>query len=344
MNYRTEISIPNSHIQINHNHGILTIGSCFAENISQHLKYYRFDALENPFGVLYNPVSIYQAIKLIFNNKTFEPDDLIYHDSEWHSFYHHSDFSHHDINVCLQRINSQLEAVRLYLKNCNCVIITYGTSYVYKYKSNGIIVSNCHKLPANQFTHYRLTSADTAEYIQSSWELLKQLNPKLNCIFSISPVRHWKDGAVDNQISKSALLLALHETIKEKSDCSYFPAYEIMMDDLRDYRFYDADLVHPNQIAKDYIWEKFSQCYFTETCLGTLKDIKKLAQARLHRPRNIYSEKHRRFVKDQLQLIDQLKKKYPYLKLEDDYNYFMRQKLDNGNFSTHPLNPPLFKK
>ncbi len=327
MKFRTEVVLSQSKIKIEHQNKIMTIGSCFAENIARYLKYYRFNILENPFGILYNPASIFKSIELITNRKKFLKEEMIFDQEEWHSFYFHSDFSHHIEDVCLKNINNSLEKSIEFLKECDTVIITYGTSYVFEYKHSGEIVSNCHKIPADKFRRYRLPLGEVKNYVIKTIELLRKLNKGIKIILTVSPVRHWKDGAVDNQLSKSTLLLAIHEVISELDYCEYFPSYEIMMDDLRDYRFYESDLVHPNLVAQDYIWEKFISSYFTEKCKIAISEIGKIAEARKHRPRNPKSKKHQEFVNNQLKIIDELKIKYKHVDFKNDYEYFVKQKL-----------------
>jgi len=322
MKFRTEINIPKSKMQFEHSDKVLTLGSCFAENISQYFDYYKFNILENPFGVLYNPVSIYNSLKLTVEEKQFTKEDLIYDQTEYHSFFHHSDFSHHDTEECLQKINDNFKITNKFLKNCDKIIITFGTSFVFKHKEKNIIVSNCHKIPQSEFERIRLTVDETKDYLQKIIDTLRIYNSTLSIVFTVSPVRHWKDGAVDNQLSKSILLLAVNEIANKNNNCEYFPSYEIMMDDLRDYRFYAEDLIHPNKIAVDYIWEKFGETHFTESCFEIMNEVKKVAQAFKHRPRNINSEKHKEFIKTNMELIDKLTAKFSHLNFENELKYF----------------------
>ena len=325
MEFRTEINIPQSKIQFEHSDKILAIGSCFAENISGYFNYYKFNILENPFGVLYNPVSIYNSLKLTIKGKLFTKEDLFFDQSEYHSFYHHSDFSHHDANACIKQINDNFKITKEFLKNCDKLIISYGTSYVFNHKEKDIIVSNCHKIPQKEFTRFRLSIEEVIDYTQRIIDQIKILNPKLKIIFTVSPVRHWKDGAVDNQLSKSTLLLAVNEIVNKNDNCEYFPSYEIMMDDLRDYRFYAEDLIHPNKIATDYIWKKFSENHFTDACFKIMTEVKKIVQAATHRPRNTKSEQHQIFLKNQISSIEKFQKKYSHLDFKKELDNFNSQ-------------------
>jgi len=245
MKFRTEINLDKSKHPIDHDEKIVTIGSCFAQNIGEYFEHFRFNVMCNPFGVLYNPISSFNSFNLARDKKTFTRGDLIESNGEWHSFYHHSDFSHHDHKICLEKINSGLKATFDFLSKTDVIIITYGTTYVYRHIEQNIVVSNCHKIPANEFEHYRLSLDETKKVIEQTINLLKAANKNIRIIFTVSPVRHWKDGAVNNQLSKSTLLLAVDKIVKSNKNCEYFPSYEIVMDDLRDYRFFDSDLLHP---------------------------------------------------------------------------------------------------
>jgi hypothetical protein len=325
MKFRTEINPLKSELQIEHKDSVITFGSCFAENISEYFQFYRFNVMKNPFGVLYNPVSVLNAVKSLEEQKVFSEEDLVYHQDEWHSFYHHSDFSNHKKEECLNSINDRIKSAAEFARKANVIIITFGTSFVFKHIKKDIIVSNCHKIPSSQFTRFRLSLQETIENINSIVDIISRLNREVEIIFTVSPVRHWRDGAVENQLSKATLLLAVNSVVNSSSNCFYFPSYEIVMDELRDYRYYETDMLHPNKLATDYIWEKFSETHFSEKCLSAINEIKVIAEARMHRPRNIHSEAHQKFLKKQIKLIDQLELKYGHLNLEEDKNYFREQ-------------------
>ena len=322
MKFRTEIQIKNPQNSIEHDDPIATIGSCFAENIADYLIRFRFNVLNNPFGILYNPISILNVLSLITSGREFTEEDLVFHDNLWHSWYHHGSFSHPDAHQCLTRINNQLQKAKQFFSECNYLIITYGTAYVFEHIESGMIVSNCHKIPSNKFKRYRLNMDDIEKNINKTIKLAKALSPSIKVIFSVSPIRHLKDGMIDNQISKSSLVLALQNTIRDEDWCFYFPAYEIMMDDLRDYRFYESNLTHPNQMAIEYIWDKFSESWLSEDCNSTIKDIEKLNQARVHTSLFPGSKKDIEFKQKQLELLEKLKTKYPHIDFSEDLKYF----------------------
>ncbi len=322
MRFRTEVDPVPLKNRLEHHQGIITLGSCFADTISAYLERYRFKVAANPFGVLFNPVSILRSMKLAAERRQFTGDDLVEHQGEWHSFFHHSDFSSHDPGVVIRRINSGLEEVNRFLKRADLAIITFGSSYTYRLRSTGETVSNCHRIPASEFLRHRLSSGEIEDSLHELIGLLTSLKSDIRFIFTVSPVRHWKDGAVENQLSKSLLITALHRVLESHDNAGYFPSYELMMDDLRDYRFYAADLLHPNKIASDYIWEKFSGSCFSNTCLKAVADMERLAAAMEHRPRNEKSPEHRRFLNENLEYVAELSKKYTYIDFTREREYF----------------------
>lgn len=322
MKFRTEIEPAPLHEPIEHHRRIITLGSCFADNISAYFERYKFRILSNPFGVLFNPVSILNSIKQGVERKMFCKDDLVEYRGEWHSFYHHSDFSSHDPHTVIQKINTGLQEVYDFLKTADLAIITFGTSYIYKLKSTGETVSNCHRIPESRFIRHRLSMEEIVESLEALIDLLTSFRSEIRFIFTVSPVRHWKDGAVENQLSKSLLITALHRVLENHAHSNYFPSYELMMDDLRDYRFYAPDLLHPNSIAVDYIWEKFSGSCFSRQCLDAIADVGRLAAAMDHRPRNEESPEHKKFLKKNLVYAEELSKRYDYIDFSRELEYF----------------------
>ncbi len=325
MDFRTEIKLAKSQTDINYSDKIITFGSCFAENIGEYFNRYRFNVLPNPFGVLYNPVSIYNAIKRTVKGAQFTPEEIVYNQEEWHSFYFHSDFSTPDKDKLLENINSITNKTLQYLKEASFVVITYGTAFVYRYNETGKIVSNCHKIPAKQFTRELLDMETVTDSISNTVELLNKINPSLKIIFTVSPVRHWKDGAIDNMRSKSILLLAIHEIVSSKENCTYFPSFEIMMDDLRDYRFYENDMLHPSSTAVKYIWEKFGDVFFTSKTREIMTKAFKIDKARMHRVKNKNSDSYKKFVMRTIKQIEELTKVEASINLISDMDYFREE-------------------
>jgi hypothetical protein len=260
------------------------MGSCFVENISVKMLQAGFTADVNPFGIVYNPASLAAGLYDLINKKTYTENQLFRHEGACHSFSHHSRFSGTTTETVLEKINSSIGRSSEFLRQATILIVTFGTANTYRFISSGEVVSNCHKLPAKLFEENRLT----IRQITGQWnELIRELqilNPGLKILFTVSPIRHWKDGANANQLSKATLLLALNELIEANTGCYYFPSYEILLDDLRDYRFYADDLIHPNSQALDYIWEKFGDAYFDLKTKELIKVYEKKQKALNHRP------------------------------------------------------------
>ena len=313
MKFTTPINIkPNK--TIDHNSRILMLGSCFTENIGKKLIESGLNVVMNPMGILYNPISIYTALERIIDGREFTDSDLFFHNGLWASFMHHGSFSHSDKNEALRIMNERLHEGHEQLKNATHLIITFGSAEVYEIiepqyctsSSSKQIVSNCHKLPSRNFST-RLLSIDE---ITTPYTQLSTLNSQLSTIFTISPVRYLGNGAHNGQINKSTLLLATDQICQKTKD-DYFPAYEIMMDELRDYRYYAADMIHPSEIAVDYIFERFTETYFTPEAIRTAEEVQKIKKSLSHRPLHPDSEEYKKFQKKLLQQIDDITKKYP---------------------------------
>lgn len=320
--FRTEIKPKSSENKITYDSKVLLVGSCFSDNIGEKLANYKFKVLNNPFGVLYNPYSIYNSLNILLNNTIFDLNNLHFYNGKWSSFNHHTTFSNSNKTICLENINKALKKSSTFLKKADFLFITFGTARIYTYKKTGQIVSNCHKIPAKQFDHTLLTVDKIVELYNDILTALFNNFPKINIVFTISPIRHWKDGAFGNQLSKSVLFLAINELLKSFDNISYFPAYEIVMDDLRDYRFYEENMLHPNQTAVNYIWEHFVNSYIDKNCSIIFPDILKIANAFHHKPSETSSQEFVKFAIKITQLIDVLYKKYPYLDFTKEKNYF----------------------
>lgn len=314
MELQTKIDIVRPNFEINYRSSILMIGSCFTENIGEKLAYFKFNIDLNPCGIVYNPFSVANVLQLLLAHKRLTESDLLPNNGKWVSLLHHGRFSALQAADCLKNINERLELSAARLKTTNVLIITWGTSWVYRYKENGMIVSNCHKFPAAAFDRFRLTVAEIVEKYTELIARLKTLTPDLQILFTVSPVRHWKDGAHGNQLSKSVLLLAIDELVR-KFDCvSYFPAYEIVMDELRDYRFYAEDMLHPSTRTIDYIWEKFGENYLSKETETLRKRIDKINKTLLHRSSDPDSPAA-------LELQERLKKEIKEIEQEYGFTY-----------------------
>lgn len=309
--FRTVVDIPDSRHKTGYETLSFWMGSCFTENIGSRLKELKFPAVVNPFGVLYNPESIRNSLNILMENRIFTRKDLHYGNDLWYSFYHHSSFSHPDRDICLQRINESTCRSSAYLKEAKLLFITFGTARAYRHTGSGLIVSNNHKLPHNMFSQVLLEVDDIVDSYKALIGDLMKYNPELKLVFTLSPIRHWKDGATDNQISKATLLLAIAGLAEMFENVNYFPAYEIVMDELRDYRFYAEDMLHINKQGVDYIWKRFMESFVSKDASGVIKKVSSITQGIEHRPFNPHTEKHRLFLYGLLRRIDEVEKSVP---------------------------------
>ena len=298
-------------------------GSCFVENIGEKLQKSKFQTLINPFGILYNPASIHASLVRILEKKLFSENELFEHEGVWKSFSHHSRFAELSPQAFLNNTNKKLEETCEFLQTTDFLIITFGTSWIYRLKESGEVVSNCHKLPGSYFIREKLSpEAIVATYTEVIRNLL-QIRPEISIIFTVSPIRHWKDGAHENQLSKATLLLAIEQLqLLFPDNIIYFPAYEIVLDELRDYRFYAEDMIHPNETAISYIWERFSGCFFSKETEKQLFEIEKLNSATQHRPFNSQSKAFQEFIRKNLKLLEDMEKKYTELDFRKERIYF----------------------
>ncbi len=308
--FRTEFKIAESKTKITCKSKLMFFGSCFTENIGNKISELYLQNIINPFGILYNPASTAENLNLLISEKKFSEKDLSFYNHKWLSYNHHGKFSDKDKNKCLQNINQELSKASLAIKNTDFLFITFGTSWIYKLKENNKIVANCHKIPAKEFVRKRLTISEIVDDYTKFITKISKINPKLKIVFTVSPIRHWKDGANGNQLSKSVLLLAIEEIIKQNSNSIYFPSYEIIMDDLRDYRFYSADMLHINDIAINYIWEKFTNTFFDKSVLEYAKKIEKINSALHHRTENKQSNKYIEFINSNIAKTKTLQTEY----------------------------------
>lgn len=329
MEFRTQVTIPKSIIDLSYQDGIMLIGSCFAENIGNKLNDTKFTVDINPFGTLYNPASVASSLKTLLYPKRFLPDDLFEHEGVFHSFAHHSRFSSHSPDESLDKINQRLYASSDNLGKAAWLIITFGTAFVYRLKSNGQVVSNCHKLPDKMFFREISSTGDIIKEWNTLLLSLWEQNPDIKILFTVSPIRHWKDGAHNNQLSKATLLLAIDALqTKYPEHIAYFPAYEIMMDELRDYRFYADDMLHPSSMAIEYIWECFVCNCLSNESQGILKEWEEIQKAMNHKPFQPQSEAYRQFISQTLLKAEQISRKFPYFDIIKEIE-LLRSKVNN---------------
>lgn len=310
MTFRTVIKIPPGEPKIAPDSAILLLGSCFVENIGKKLEYHKFRTLQNPFGILFHPTAIATFLSHVSSLKRFSEADIFPYNERWHSFDAHSALSSPDKMELLQKLNSAVQQTHEFLQKASHVVITPGTAWGYRHKASDRTVANCHKLPQREFTK-ELTKVEAQMAV--CVDIIRNVNPEATVIFTVSPVRHLKDGFVENQQSKSRLITAVHDAIAHKSNTHYFPSYELMMDELRDYRFYAEDMLHPNATAIDYIWTRFCEAWMSEASLQLLEAVKQIQLGLAHRPFNKDSEAHKKFVDKLQQQIRRLQDEYPHL-------------------------------
>lgn len=304
--FRTEVKIPDFSHKTGYARKSMFLGSCFTENIGNRMDELKYPVDINPFGILYNPESVTNSLRILLNGASFSQNDLVQHGGLWHSFSHHGRFSTESTETTLKQINQRLVSSSSFLKKTNFLFITFGTAWVYRHKKTGETVANCHKIPDTEFIRSRLTVDEIVRMYQNLIDEIRIINPEIQIVFTVSPIRHWKDGAVENQRSKATLLLAIDEICRTFSNnCSYFPAYELVMDELRDYRFYAPDMLHISEVAIDFIWEKFENALIDTESRHFALRVQKIVQAANHWPFNKNTPEYTRFLQQiQTQIIN----------------------------------------
>ncbi len=310
MQFRTPVTSAPAPLRIDHHTRLLLVGSCFTTHISARLQSRKFTVHANPFGVLYNPVSMAYAVR---PSAAFAPSDFFEHEGIWRHWDLHSELAAPVLDTAVLNASTAAEFTRHYSANTDVLVLTFGTADVHFLVENNRIVANNHKMPAGLFGQKRLDVKAVVDTVAKLAQELRILRPQLQIVLTVSPVRHLRGGAVANQRSKATLLLACEELCAQVPGMHYFPAYELMMDDLRDYRFYAPDMVHPSEVAVDYIWERFEQTYFTPETVALSQRIMGVVQAAQHRPFNPDTVQHRRFVEKQLAAIAALEAAYPWI-------------------------------
>ena len=314
MQFRTQIPISKSDHSIDYDSKVVSLGSCFAVNMAEKLEYFKFQNAVNPFGILFHPLALEKFIRFAIDGKKFEEPDIFFHNEHWHSFDAHSDLSHSDKEMFLKNLNAIIQTANQHIAESTHIIITLGTAWVYKNLASDSVVANCHKVPQKEFSKELLSVETIVKSLKNIVSLLRNVNPKVQIIFTVSPVRHLKDGFVENQWSKSNLIAALHQVVNQTpSIVNYFPSYEIMMDELRDYRFYASDMLHPNQTAIDYIWERFAEAWISQSALTDMSEIANIQKALQHRPFNPESAQHQDFLQKLQSRISKLQQKHPHI-------------------------------
>lgn len=322
MEFRTTFQITPSDFKITYRNPVILLGSCFSIYIGDLFKRGHIPVMINPTGTIYNPVSVGVALNSVATNRVYTIKDLYNNNGTWLSFDHYTNFSGTNPNEVIDRINRGLSAASEFLFRAGHLFITFGTARIYRRNESGKIVSNCHKLPSNEFKHELLTVDEIVFAWLRHLDDLQLKFPGLKVVFTISPIRHWKDGAHENQVSKSVLFLAVEELLKHPSQPAYFPSYEIVMDDLRDYRFYEEDMLHLTPSAVNYIWEAFTDSYFEAKTLEVWKDVAKIDTAMGHRLKGDSAGNIVKFSERILRQIESILQKEPGIDLEKERDYF----------------------
>lgn len=319
MDLQTKISLkPEANNQIDYNSIILLLGSCFIENIGGKLDYFKFQNTINPFGILFHPKAIETLITNAINEKLFTDKDIFFHNECWHCFEAHSKISNTSKEKLLYDLNSVIQQTNQSLKEATHIVITLGTAWVYKHIERKTVVANCHKVPQKQFTRTLLSIDDITASLSNIEKQIRSVNPEVQIIYTVSPVRHLKDGFIENTQSKSHLISAVHQFLIRNSNIQnrksvYFPSYEIMMDELRDYRFFGPDMLHPNETAINYIWERFIKVWIDQESYKIMDEVDAIQKGLFHKPFNYNSSEYQQFKNTLERKKKLLQTKYPHL-------------------------------
>lgn len=327
MDFRLELNIKTFEKKIHWADKIFLIGSCFTEHISKRLACNKFSIVENPHGILFNPKSIETALKRYADKKVYQATDLFFHNELYGSWEHHGQSSQPSVDKALQGMNDNVKTGNTILKQCNWVIITLGSSWVYETTDlaplqAGLVAANCHKMPAQYFNHRLLSAAEVSNSLKNMLETISSINPDAQIIFTISPVRHNREGLVENNRSKALLISAVHETLQIFKHSFYFPAYELIIDDLRDYRFFAEDMVHPNYQATQYVWEKFVDACMATEVKKNIQQLARIIAARNHKPLHPQTKQHQQFLQKMLLETKKLQAQFSFIDLKDELKYF----------------------
>ncbi|MEY4049944.1 MAG: hypothetical protein RL262_778 [Bacteroidota bacterium] len=330
LKFKLTLASKRSENSIGYRDSLFLIGSCFSENMGAKLNTHLFKVFENPHGILFNPISVAQSLSDCIHNKQYTEADLFQLNEVWNSWQHHSRFSDLSSKEALDKINNSIAKAHTFLKTADHIVITLGSAWVYQLNSQsphaaGLVVANNHKAPATWFDKALMKPEALVLLLNKMVNNLLQFNPHLQIIFTISPVRHLREGLVENNRSKAVLIQAVHEIVDSTENVAYFPSYEYVIDDLRDYRFYAEDLVHPNYAASNYVWEKWVETYMNEETQGIMKQVAELQLAVQHKPFFAGSTQHKEFLQNCIAKSERLLSLYPYLPLNDQVQFFKQE-------------------
>ena len=343
MEFMLDINIASPHQKISYSDKVLLIGSCFTEHIGNRLQELKFSVLQNPNGILFDPRSVAFSLVSYIQNKRYKEEDLFYHNELWQSWQHHSRYSHTEKEACLRNINESQQQTHLFLKQADWLVVTLGSSFSYHLtedtpddcrkgighlRTNEFVdvpggeVANCHRAPSQWFYKHLMSVEEIHTALDGCIHQLWQFNPKLKILFTISPVRHIRDGVVENNRSKARLIEVVHHLVNKFDGLYYFPAYELVIDVLRDYRFYDVDMVHPNYAATEFVLEKFMENYLDGESVSIADEVKKIVIARKHKAFQPGTKAHQQFLQTNFSRVQDLLKRYPFLQLNEELAYF----------------------
>jgi hypothetical protein len=324
MDFRRELIVRSCPEKISIKDPIMLVGSCFSDNLGEKLKHNRFNVMINPSGIMFNPVSITRSLTSYITGHPYDRSMIFKTQEWWTSWDHHTKFSHADPDALLEMMNNSLNEAHDFLRKTKWLIITLGSAWVYQL-DNGEVVANCHKVPTDKFRKKLLAVEDVLSSLDNLIHRLFIYNPGIKIMFTISPVRHLRDGFIENNRSKAVLIQAVHHLVDKFSNLFYFPSYELVIDDLRDYRFYAEDMVHPNYQATEYVWQKFVDACMDAGTLNVMKEINMINAARAHKPFQPESEAHRKFRRQQFDTLLRLEREYPFINWQGDIEYFRDQ-------------------
>ncbi|MDR2123131.1 MAG: GSCFA domain-containing protein [Flavobacteriaceae bacterium] len=320
MIFRTELTYDPQTVTLDYSSRIFTIGSCFATEISEKLSGYKFSVMHNPFGVLFHPPAIENALMRIYSREEYQASEIYKYEELYLSWDHHSSFNDISVEKLVSRINKNIQTANKFLQEADMIIITLGTAFVYKLRQYDLMVANCHKVPNSQFSKILLEDHQIKTSLKNIVEMLTNIGKKgMKILFTLSPVRHIKDGIIENNRSKSRLLNAVHSVVESYANCEYFPSYEFMMDDLRDYRFYKDDLIHPNDMAVDYIWEKFRDAHISPKVFPVMETVKKINSSLQHKVRNTHTIAYKKFLYTTVKDIQEVEPFLPQGAFQEEY-------------------------
>lgn len=321
MDLRTTVQLPSPSLKIAYTTPVMFIGSCFANEIGFRLSAGKLPVMTNPHGTLFNPFSVAKALDRFADDYIYDEKDIYRHQNRYLSLNHHTSFSSYERDILIRRLNETGKAASEFIRKASFLFVTFGTSWIFTLNESGEIAANCHKLPSGLFTRSAAGHAEIAERWMLTLDRLASVNPGLKVWFTVSPVRHLNEGAHANQLSKAQLLLAVEKLLKHPLTGGYFPAYEIFMDDLRDYRFYGSDMVHPSETGIEYTWEKFSAVFIDPSSMRLWNEASRITRAMAHRPTGEKQEVSA-FASAMLDKIEELRKKAPFIDFSTEISYF----------------------